>query len=51
MIENGLSVDVALEDGRHVHVLALKTTDPHVGDRVEIAELVHGTGRVTYSWK
>jgi hypothetical protein len=51
MIENGLSVDVALEDGRHVHVLALKTTDPHVGDRVEIAEHVHGTGRVTYSWK
>lgn len=51
MIENGLQVDVKLEDGPRVHVLVLKTTDPHVGDHVEIAEHVHGTGRVTYSWK
>ena len=51
MIETGLSVDVKLVDGRRVHVLALKTTDPHVGDTVQIAEHVHGTGRVTYSWK
>lgn len=49
--EEGLSVDVSLQDGRKVHVLALKKTDPHVGDRVEIAEHVHGTGRVTYSWR
>lgn len=49
--EEGLNVDVKLADGRVVHVMALKTTDPHVGDRVEVAEHVHGTGRVTYSWK
>lgn len=50
-IEEGLAVDVRLEDGRLVHVMALKKTDPHVGDRVEVAEHVHGTGRVTYTWK
>src|SRR5688572_22518874 len=49
--EHGLAVDVRLEDGRLVHVTALKTTDPHVGDRVEVAEHVHGTGRITHSWK
>ncbi len=50
-IEDGLSVDVKLDTGRLVHVTVLKTTDPHVGDHVEVAEHVHGTGRVTYSWK
>jgi hypothetical protein len=50
-IEDGLAVDVKLDDGRLVHVMALKTTDPHVGDHVKVAEHVHGTGRVTYSWK
>jgi hypothetical protein len=50
-IEHGLSVDVRLGDGRLVHVNALKTTDPHVGDSVEVAEHVHGTGRVTFTWK
>lgn len=50
-IEDGLAVDVKLDDGRRVHVMTLKRTDPHVGDHVEVAEHVHGTGRVTYSWK
>ena len=52
MIEQGLSVEVALDNGgRRVSVMALKTTDPHVGDHVEITEHRHHTGRVTYSWK
>jgi hypothetical protein len=50
-IENGLSVDVAIDGGRRVNVWALKTTDPHVGDHVEITEHRHHTGRKTYSWK
>jgi hypothetical protein len=50
LIQNDLSVDVALENGRHVRVLALKSTDPHVGDHVQITEHRHRTGRVTYSW-
>ncbi len=50
-IEDGLGVDVRLDDGRHVHVAVLKTSDPHVGDRVDVAEHVHGSGRITYSWK
>ncbi len=50
-VEEGLSVDVKLDDGRLAHVMVLKTTDPHVGDHVEIAEHIHGTGRTTFSWK
>jgi hypothetical protein len=52
MVEKGLSVEVALDDGgRLVTVMAMKTTDPHVGDHIEITEHRHHTGRVTYSWK
>lgn len=52
MVEEGLSVEVALDDGgRKINVMALKTTDPHVGDHVQITEHHHHTGRITYSWK
>lgn len=51
MIEDGLTVDVLLNDGRHVNVIALKTRAPHIGDHIEIIEHHHGTGRVTYSWQ
>jgi hypothetical protein len=51
MVEAGLSVDVTLDSGRRVNVMALKTSNPHVGDHVEITEHRHRTGRVTYSWK
>ena len=47
----GLSVDVRLDSGHMVTVMALRTTNPHVGDDVNISEHRHGTGRVTYSWK
>ncbi len=50
-IENGLSVDVALQNGRRANVWVLKTTNPHIGDHVEITEHRHRTGRVSYSWK
>jgi hypothetical protein len=48
---SALSVDVKLDDGRHVSVIALKTTDPHVGDHVTVSEHRHRTGRVTFTWK
>ncbi|MEI9900540.1 MAG: hypothetical protein WDN31_10940 [Hyphomicrobium sp.] len=52
LVEEGLSVQVALDDGgRLVSVMAMKTTDPHVGDHIEITEHRHHTGRITYSWK
>ncbi len=52
LVEEGLSVQVALDsDGRLISVMAMKKTDPHVGDHVEITEHRHRTGRVTYSWK
>lgn len=51
MVENGLSVDVSLEDGRHVTVVALRRIDPHVGDHVQITEHHHRTGRFTYTWR
>jgi hypothetical protein len=50
-VEQGLTVDVKLEDGRLAHVMALKTTDPHVGQHVEIAEHKHGSGRTEFSWR
>jgi len=50
-IEEGLAVDVRLDDGRLAHVMVLKKTSPHVGDRVEVAEHIHGTGRITFSWR
>lgn len=50
-IEEGLAVDVRLDNGQVVHVMVLKTTNPHVGDHVEVAQHIHGTGRVTYTWK
>ena len=50
-IQNGLAVDVKLDDGRLAHVLVLKTTKPEVGMQVSITEHIHGTGRTTFSWK
>ena len=47
----GLIVDVTLADGKIVEVLANQTTDPKVGQKVEITEHRHATGRRTYSWK
>lgn len=51
VVENALSVDVKLEDGRNAQVIVLKTTEPKVGQAVEITEHVHGTGRSNFSWK
>ncbi len=50
-IQNGLNVDVKLDDGRHAHVMAMKTTHPEVGARIAIIEHVHWSGRTTFSWK
>jgi hypothetical protein len=44
------ALEAALDGGRRVIVMAMQTTDPHVGDHVEITEHRHRTGRVT-SWK
>jgi hypothetical protein len=46
-----VTVDVALEDGRHARVIAAKEHEPHVGDRVRIVEHRHATGRVTFTWR
>jgi len=50
-IQNGLAVDVRLDDGRHAHVLAQKSTHPEVGAHVAIVEHVHRSGRTTFSWR
>jgi hypothetical protein len=47
----GLIVDVTLADGKIVEVTANQITDPKVGQKVEITEHRHATGRKTYSWK
>jgi hypothetical protein len=50
-IQNGLSVDIKLADGRHAVVIAEKSTNPTVGTEVAIVEHIHGSGRTTFSWK
>jgi hypothetical protein len=50
-IQNGLNVDVKLDDGRLARVLVLKTTHPEVGSHVAIVEHIHWSGRRTFSWK
>jgi len=50
-IEEGLAVDVRLDTGQVVHVMVLKSSNPHVGDHVQVAQHIHGSGRVTYTWK
>lgn len=47
----GLTVGVKLDDGRHVRVIAKKEREPHVGDRIDVVEHHHHTGRVTHSLK
>lgn len=47
----GVLVDVVLDDGRHAEVIALKTADPHVGERVTITEHHHASGRTTFTWR
>lgn len=47
----GLLVDVTLVDGRTVEVLANELTDPKTGDKVEITEHRHASGRKNYTWK
>jgi hypothetical protein len=50
-VQNGLSVDVKLADGRHAVVVAEKSAIPGIGTEVAIVEHVHGSGRTTFSWK
>jgi len=50
-VQNGLLVGVVLNDGKQVNVLVNQITDPKVGQKVEITEHRHATGRHTYSWK
>jgi hypothetical protein len=47
----GLTVDVSLADGKIVELTVNQITDPKVGQKVEITEHRHATGRRTYSWK
>lgn len=49
--QQGLNVDVKLANGSTIRVMALKTSEPKVGDHIEVTEHKHGTGRVTYTWK
>ncbi|MGD9669074.1 MAG: hypothetical protein AB7U75_08440 [Hyphomicrobiaceae bacterium] len=46
---DGLEISVKLDDGRHVTVLANRTRDPHIGDRIEVTEHHHLSGRTTFT--
>jgi Na+-translocating ferredoxin:NAD+ oxidoreductase RnfG subunit len=51
VVENAVVAWVKIEGGQRVQVIVLKANEPKVGDQIEITQHVHGTGRVTYSWK
>ncbi len=46
-----VTVGVKLDDGEHVRVLAYKSRDPRIGERIDVTRHHHHTGRVTYSLK
>ncbi len=46
---DGLEIGVKLDDGRRVTVLANRTRDPHIGDRIDVTEHHHLTGRTTFT--
>ena len=46
---DGLEIGVKLDDGRRVTVLASRSRDPHVGDRIDVTEHHHLTGRTTFT--
>ncbi len=48
---DGVNIDVKLDDGRLVRVVAQKQHEPHVGDRIEVTEHHHATGRVTHTFR
>lgn len=44
-----LLIGVALDEGRHVQVLARSDRDLKVGERISVVEHKHGSGRLTHS--
>lgn len=47
----GVNVEVKLESGQLVRVLALKSRELKVGDHIDVVAHHHGTGRVTHTLK
>ncbi len=45
------TVGVRLDDGQHVRVIEMKDRNPKIGDRLQIVEHRHATGRVTHTLK
>ena len=48
---DGETVRVTLDDGQFVSVLALKSRNLKVGDKLDVTRHHHATGRVTYTLK
>ena len=47
----GVSVEVKLDSGPLIRVMALKTRELKVGDHIEVLRHTHGSGRVTHTLK
>ena len=47
----GVNVEVKLDSGQLVRVMALKSRELKVGDHIEVTEQRHGSGRVTHTLK
>lgn len=48
---DGLNVEAKLDSGQHVRVIMEKSHEPKIGDRIEVTEHHHGSGRITYTLK
>jgi hypothetical protein len=49
--ENNLQVDVKLDDARVAHLMVPRDKAPHIGDHLNIAEKIHGSGRHSFAWQ
>lgn len=47
-VADGITIEVKIDDGRHVRVVAQMDHQPHVGDRIEVTEHHHATARDAY---
>ena len=47
----GVNVEVKLDSGPVIRVMALKTRDLKVGDHLDVVRHTHGSGRITHTLK
>ncbi|MBS0241331.1 MAG: hypothetical protein JSS20_04085 [Proteobacteria bacterium] len=46
-----VQVDVTLDDKRVAHLTIATEKAPRVGDHLDVAEKIHGSGRHSFAWR